>query len=1031
MGKVRKLSSDVQDYTSFGSLAGLAALSTGGPMLQMGKSWFDMPQKYGFSFFWPRLKQSLDDEEEMNNVFDKVRGFLLRHGETLGSTSRVQILVLIMMLREFITTRPTSDVNWLCATIDAIKPYYQWPRPYSLIARQLLEDLSRECLCPGAALRRRLRLEHPDLNPSVQEAASDTERDPALTIGDLTPGHGMVHVMFDTSSPLATTYRCCFDMPQAPPLPNAKDKAAASALLRSIKESVLLQMLSFEFDLRAEATSSDPLGLGRQSDASVDKWYAMACAAEKKAESLTFGTFGERIAVTKVVREAMLGAVLAEIIPGGAFKPLRCTEGGKACRFRRPSGARIDPELLGGGGGSKGSMKSASTRVVPPPPAVDAGPTPEATPEGFTSAYQFAIPNLDFRFWPTDSNRASSWSSLDKVREDKKEKKGPGGRAYIRKSASALTLGQSIGGFHVVFAAKLAAGGGIMEMASGGGDGFGDPFSDGEMAPKVPILYFPEDVDILEHLAEAAIDGMARTDHMQSQADLRAAAFEDLSDGDTSGAGAAAALVKRAAAEVKPVVKLVVMGDNATVHRFVLAFFAFQRMNPRLHASVRMQVFMVPLQEGRNDLARVIAMHDPWYQRHVYAAFAGGLNLLPRFAPHVAFKSDEAEELGAKDLLPVAKLASLLQDYTRMATQEVPICAFECLCWTDKGPLLPKEGGGGGEGAVAASLTSSMMGASMSRGRVAVPRPKMRQDSTMSVGADGAALDPENPDLVIPFVTSAQVGLMVDLTMFRKSTHDQRLKELGKVDSRETEKFQEANLGRRSVRDLFKDESFPGTLMPYKPKELIVSVGPPTMSDGEDGALGGPGAADEAAVDVNVAPEVPLEGAAAGASAADDSLKPRKYTSLLFTNVAGCVSDEVLAEELETLDEDAAKRLTADPTFGSLPTHRDLKMHVREWGGKVADVLSLRTLRAAAFGRGDPVDTLMGSLKDELRGPESIQKVVGAVVIEAAEDKDKFGIMLDGVVHGPFKRVVLTPMYLGDGEAVAKVPFMTFLPQTV
>jgi hypothetical protein len=63
--------------------------------------------------------------------------------------------------------RPTADVNWLCATIEAIKPYFQWPRPYSLIARQLLEDLSRECLCPGSALRRRLRLEHPDLNPGI------------------------------------------------------------------------------------------------------------------------------------------------------------------------------------------------------------------------------------------------------------------------------------------------------------------------------------------------------------------------------------------------------------------------------------------------------------------------------------------------------------------------------------------------------------------------------------------------------------------------------------------------------------------------------------------------------------------------------------------------------------------------------------------------------------------------------------------------------------------------------------------------
>lgn len=145
-----------------------------------------------------------------------------------------------------------------------------------MIARQLLEDLSRECLCPGSALRRRLRLEHPDLAPSVQvngcldvdlyivlpavvlcastariatalndyaiipvvlrpfsiattvtritkrpsflystlkADAVDSERDPAMTIGDLTPGHGMVHVMYDAASPLANTYKQFFDMP--------------------------------------------------------------------------------------------------------------------------------------------------------------------------------------------------------------------------------------------------------------------------------------------------------------------------------------------------------------------------------------------------------------------------------------------------------------------------------------------------------------------------------------------------------------------------------------------------------------------------------------------------------------------------------------------------------------------------------------------------------------------------------------------------------------------------------------------------
>ena len=35
---------------------------------------------------------------------------------------------------------------------------------------------------------------------------------------------------------------------------------------------MLLQMLSFEFDLTAEAASADPLGLGAASDASLERW---------------------------------------------------------------------------------------------------------------------------------------------------------------------------------------------------------------------------------------------------------------------------------------------------------------------------------------------------------------------------------------------------------------------------------------------------------------------------------------------------------------------------------------------------------------------------------------------------------------------------------------------------------------------------------------------------------------------------------------------------------------------------------------
>jgi hypothetical protein len=124
------------------------------------------------------------------------------------------------------------------------------------------------------------------------------------------------------------------------------------------------------------------------------------------------------------------------------------------------------------------------------------------------------------------------------------------------------------------------------------------------------------------------------------------------------------------------------------------------------------------------------ALQLPRYQRHVYSAFASGLKLAPRFDPATAIDPNIALELGVKDVLPVAKLQSLLQDYTRIATQEVPICAFECLCWTGKGAIVP--------GGVTAANKST-------------------KAANVLTGERSDSMDPDAPDLVIPFVTSAQV----------------------------------------------------------------------------------------------------------------------------------------------------------------------------------------------------------------------------------------------------------------------------------
>jgi hypothetical protein len=208
----------------------------------------------------------------------------------------------------------------------------------------------------------------------------------------------------------------------------AADKKVATGLLRSVKEAILLQMLSFEFDLSSEAGLEDPLGLGAFDDATVDSWYNQACGVEKRVEALSFGSFGERIAITKVVRESLLGAVLASIQPdpsclasGHRFAATRCVEEGHASPQRRPSGNRIpdftvpDPAAQAAAASMASprgnrSLHATSAPALPVAAAPDQdGGSPVALQAGFHNPFHFYVPNLDFRFWPTDSTRLGTW----------------------------------------------------------------------------------------------------------------------------------------------------------------------------------------------------------------------------------------------------------------------------------------------------------------------------------------------------------------------------------------------------------------------------------------------------------------------------------------------------------------------------------------------------------------------------------------------------------------------------------------------
>jgi len=69
-------------------------------------------------------------------------------------------------------------------------------------------------------------------------------------------------------------------------------------------------------------------------------------------------------------------------------------------------------------------------------------------------------------------------------------------------------------------------------------------------------------------------------------------------------------------------------------------------------------------------------------------------------------------------------------------------------------------------------------------------------------------------------------------------------------------------------------------------------------------------------------------------------------------------------------------------------------------------------------------DTIKTVRKVSIEGPKRLNA-------DGKEIQESFGVMLDGVVHGPFTKVILSPMYLADQQTVVKMPIMTFLPPNV
>ena len=174
--------------------------------------------------------------------------------------------------------------------------------------------------------------------------------------------------------------------------------------------------------------------------------------------------------------------------------------------------------------------------------------------------------------------------------------------------------------------------------------------------------------------------------------------------------------------------KLAVLGTNVALHRLVCTLHGIYERDAEAGTqlfteNVDLRLFIIPT--GRNDLASFLAWSDKMYRLRVFTAFSKVPSFTPLYQPSV-FEPDFSQEVAST--LPAMLQRDAFEDYIRFANQLYPVVVWKCICW----------------------------------------------NTSTSADNDEGAIDAFNafnatPDLVVPFVMSAELGIHAQAQHFRKS----------------------------------------------------------------------------------------------------------------------------------------------------------------------------------------------------------------------------------------------------------------------
>lgn len=848
-------------------------------------------------------------------IFDQVLQLLEGAGSALSSMAAMQgrTLALMFMLREFLTISPTSDQVWLHRACEVLIGLYKWPKPYGIIAKDVLDFVSLERRSPGCHLRDRILSENPELQPSVLRHLHPT--DPSLVDAVeispdfLTKRCSMVFLFLDQSQPLCCTNKYLLlaeDRPRSDTMDsNATPKhlsTSTAALnsqerLVSLRRDVLLHILDLDFHLRekpqtvrGQPVPEDPLGLNSKDERDVLQWYCRALAIVEKAKSLPATAIAKRGShaqeheenlltcnipggLAKMYRESMLGALLSEISPTKRFSPRRSRE-------------------------SNSHSKKLQNR-----PSSLGFPLPLAELQALAKHQEQVVHSLSVEEGKedddddqTDQNQAQSHPPPYELKEPMTF--GQYAPSVPDMSFQVFDVGGVSGGFgeDFVVADRLDT----MTIAS----------SYSALRNEFGYVHFVQDTnDLLKMISDAI-----REQKVLHQPRELATPKGNLQNDHPL------------AVENKYVVRAILMGSNNVIHRFLCAYVVLLSQHPDIVKGIELEIYLTPV--GKNKLGTFLARSDKWYRRHIYDSFKGPLGICPQYPSDSECSEDTMSEVGMQRTLPVSSLRKLLQDYVRQAKISYPVCVFETLCW-------------------AAS--------------------EERLSMDMSSAPDDIFTQQSPPDIVIPFVMQIEIGFRTQVEQYRVAPLPTSPRQPSKISS---------DNSLSSTKDILLDKDFQ-----ISPIELSVAYVPSSMSasDSRDAARG-------------------------------ELSKVDNFATLSFNNFPMTSSSR---------DDDAAET----NLLPNAPHLNFLVMNSQSCKGQLNDAWQARKRNVRTT----------DSFLDTLANPDTYDppQPISAVKVDVVNPRDRFHVLVDGCVYGPFRRIVIRSCQVGtetSDQTILSIPVMTYMP---